>query len=155
MTTPAILESFSTLHFSPYVVAPLIEVLYQDLPPSPKNLLLSYLIYPLVLNPSSREFLRHANKTSSLRTLAKIGERLHGIADSVRQYRQLTNLSVQLAVDVGSLRIDQEAAIHFLESKLDCSVTSTELLRASKNLGKVLSSHDTVAAYRFLGIKEL
>jgi hypothetical protein len=55
------IESYAVLHNNPFILAPLFREFYSALPQSPKNLLLSYLVLPLVLQPASREFLFRAN----------------------------------------------------------------------------------------------
>ena len=51
-----------------FVFTPLFVAFYQNLKPNPKNLLLSYLVLPLVLHKTSQEKIKNSRTTSSIFT---------------------------------------------------------------------------------------
>ena len=148
-------ESYATLHYSPFVLAPLFECFYQTAANQPKNILLSYLVLPLTLYPKSRIFLKNAKSTSSLRTFCRDASRLYGLSERVQEYRKLTNACIQLNIDVGGLSIESDLSVTFLVEMLDTSVCSRDAIKAARNLSRVFQPLDVPAIYRFLGVKKL
>jgi hypothetical protein len=73
----------------------------------------------------------------------------------VQEYRELTNVCIQLSVDAGGLRIESDLSVIFLAETLDTSVCPRDATNAARKLGKVLQPLDVPAIYRFLGVKKL
>jgi hypothetical protein len=129
------LESYATLHYSPFVLAPVFESFYQAAANQPKNILLSYLVLPL--------------------TLCRDTSRLYGLSGRVQEYRDLTNVCMQLSIDAGGLRIESDLSVTFLAESLDTSVCPVGTIKGARNLGKLLQPLDVPAIYRFLGVEKL
>jgi hypothetical protein len=149
------IESYSTLRYSPFVLAPLFEAFYEKTAAQPKNILLAYLVLPLVLSSTSRSFLKKANKKSSLRTFCNKPERLHGLPERIRDYRSLTNVCVQFGIDSGRMRIENDLSITVLARTIDASACPKDALKAAEKLGNVFQLLDVPAIYRYLGVRGL
>lgn len=149
------LESYATLHYSPFVLAPLFEAFYKTLTPQARNILLGYLVLPLSLYPNCRAFLKNARSTSSLTTFCREPQRLYGLPERIREYQEVTHTCLQLAVDAGAVRIEDDLSVIFLRSKLDVSVCPVDAIRAAGKLGMLLQPFDIPAVYRLLGVKRL
>jgi hypothetical protein len=149
------IESYAIIHNNPFILTPLFEVFYDSVPRKPKNILLSYLVLPLVLYPASRKFLANANARSSIRTMSKEHERFYGFPDRVEEYKALTNLCIQHAIDVGTLKIEEDLSLRVLGNRLDTSLCPITSAKAAKKLGNLFTPYEIPAIYRSLGVKKL
>jgi hypothetical protein len=149
------IENFAVLHYNPFVLSPLFESFYKNVTIQPNNILLAYLVLPLTLHSTSREFLKKARSTSSLRTFCSQRERLHGLPTRVQDCRALTQLCLQLAFDAGGIRSEDDLSIHFISSVLDSSICPIDTVHAAERLGKIFADLEIPAIYRFLGVKKL
>lgn len=149
------IDNICTLHYSPYIVAPLLERFYENLPIRPKNILLSYLVFPLLLSPKSMEKFKNANSRSSLHTLTSHRDKFFGLEERVREFKDATNKSLFLLLEEGGLRLSSDMSISFQERTLDESACSRERLRAAKNLGMMMAPYDIPTCYRILGVRSI
>ena len=62
------IDSVYKIHNNPFIFTPLIVAFYEQLEKKPKNILLAYLVLPLVLNERSKQTLQNVRKTSSIHT---------------------------------------------------------------------------------------
>lgn len=147
--------SYAAIHNNPFILAPLLELFYGSLPKKPKNILLSYLVLPLVLYPPSRSFLARAKATSSIRTMRKDRNRFYGLGERVAEYKSLTNLCMQHAIDSNSIAIEADLSIRVLALRLDASLCPGKSAQAAKKLGVLFAPYEIPAIYRSLGVKVL
>ena len=147
--------SFSTLHNNPFIYAPLFHPFYEALGEKQYNLLLSYLILPLVLFQKSRKFLVQAKSTSSLHTMTKKRELLYGIDDRIDDYRELTNTSVQYALDMGVITISNNLSVVAKSNWSDDSICPTDTPKAASQLGRLLAPYEIPYIYRKFGVRRL
>jgi hypothetical protein len=135
-------------------MAPVIQSFYQHWDPLEKDVLLSYLILPLVTYKPMHAFLHRARRDSSLRTMASDSERLIGLALRVEEFKPITNASLLILAAEKSLEITPELSV--LSVRKPQSVNSDKsLLRYSEKLAMVLSGENVVSIYRMLGLKSL
>lgn len=149
------IDSYAVIHNNPFILAPLFELFYASLPKKPKNILLSYLVLPLVLYPPSRSFLAGAKASSSIRTMNKKRERFYGLCGRVEEYKTLTNLCLQHAIDSGAIAIDEDLSILVIAPRLDASLCPRDSARAATKLSALIATYEISAVYRSLGVKAL
>lgn len=149
------IESYAVIHNNPFILVPLFQLFYAALPRKPRNILLSYLVLPLVLYPPSRSFLANARASSSIRTMSKERERLYGLSERVEEYKVLTNLCMQYAIDLAAVRVEADLSVQLIGSRLDVSLCPESSARAAQKLGKLLVPYEIPAIYRSLGVKNL
>jgi hypothetical protein len=149
------IESFHELHYSPYVLAPIFEGFFSTAASQRNSFLLSYIVLPLTLYPTSRTFLKNANKNSSLVTLWREPDRLYGLAGRVEQFREITNLCIQFCIDRETLEIGEDLAVISIARSLDVNAAPVDSVRAAEKLGDLLKPLDVPAVYRLLGVKQL
>ncbi len=148
--------NYEILYYSPFILAPILESFYETADDQPRNVLLSYLVLPLTLSPSSQNFLKNSNITSSLRTFTKNRENLFGLPERVQEYRDITNICIQLAINAGGIRIKEaDLSIEFINKNLDASSSPKNAIKAAQKFGKILKPLDIPSIYRFLGVKLL
>jgi len=152
--TMQVSDHLYTLHRTPFAMAPVIQSFYQHWDPVEKDVLLSYLILPLVTYKPMHAFLHRARRDSSLRTMASDSERLIGLALRVEEFKPITNASLLILAAEKSLEITPELSV--LSVRKPQSVNSDKsLLRYSEKLAMVLSGENVVSIYRMLGLKSL
>ncbi len=149
------IDSFATLFYSPYKVAPLIAYFYENISPRPKNILLSYFVLPLALTPASQKKLKFSKKTSNLSTFTSNNEVLHGMQEKVGEFKSITNKCLLLLIECKSLALNDDLSMNFNAHYLDGAFCPDDSARASRNLGKVLNQYDVPSCYRAMGLKRL
>ena len=88
------IEHLFTLQRSPIALAPVIHNFFAHSEPRERDLLLSYLVLPMVLYPAMQTYLLAVRKTSNLRTLCKDQSRLVGLTHNTQQFKSLTNAAL-------------------------------------------------------------
>lgn len=147
-------EHLFTLQRSPIALAPVIHQFFADSEPHERNFLLSYLVLPMVLYPSMRDYLRKVKKTSNLRTLCKDHSRLIGLTHNVRQFKSLTHSAILVLQAEASIKITDKMTLMSLR-EVRVENANPTLLEAAGGLAKVLAGEDVASIYRTLGFKSL
>lgn len=150
-----LVENISKIHNNTFIFAPLIVEFFKNTEPASKNILLAYLVLPLVLHEKSQDFLFKASTRSSINTLKRSKETLYGLPERVHRYKEVTNICIQYAIDNYYIKINDDLSIEVLDSKIVTVRNLEKALKASSNLHKVFKGFDVVAIYRLLGVKEL
>ncbi|MFP0195049.1 three component ABC system middle component [Pseudomonas sp. PHC1] len=152
--TTQVSDHLYTLHRTPFALAPVIQSFYQHWEPVEKDVLLSYLILPLVTYKPMHTFLNRARRDSSVRTMSSDAERLIGLAMRVEEFKPITNAALLILAAEKSLEITPELSVRSLQKPQ--SVNSDKaLLKYSQKLAMVLSGENVVSIYRMLGLKSL
>ena len=149
-------DSYYTLYNNPFLLSTLIIEFYRNYKGSEKNsVLLSYLVFPITLYEESKNGLQRANGKRSLRSFIQ-PNRIYGLSERIIEFRRLTNLSLQLAVDQKAISIDECLRVNILTAPVSTGGASIEpYLKATVNLAIMLSKNDIVSIYRTLGIKQI
>lgn len=148
-------DSIYQIHNNPFVLAPLFVEFFRHIQPKFKNILLAYLVLPLVLHEDSKQSLVHAKTTSSIHTFNNKKENLFGLHERIRLYKDLTNQCIQYAIDNQMIKINENLIVEVLITKNKTVENLKKSLIASSNLHKVFRDLDVVAIYRLLGVKDL
>lgn len=154
MTTNAI-QHYVTLARSPLLLAPVIESFFQELRSSEKNILLGYLVLPMVLYPPSRDFLKQARATSSIRTLCSERIRLAGFPQRVNELRSTSSLAMQNSIDCGRLILHSDLSLEFGEHLINLSNGMQVEVKAAKRLASIFEPYNVPTVYRLLGVTNL
>jgi hypothetical protein len=138
---------------SPFVLSSIYPSFYTSLGPKKNSFLLSYLIIPLIFVPPSRRFIKHSKSTSSLFTLAQKRECLYGLAKIAAKYKDVTNLSVQYAMDRKWLMLEDDMSVKSLVPLKELDPARPEDYRICEKLAVLLTPYDVAMIYRTLGIR--
>lgn len=149
------IQSFGVIHNNPFILAPLFPAFYGSFPAKPNSVLLSYLVLPLVLYPVSKKFLVNAISRSSVRTLVSDRERLFGLAERIGDYRELTSICLQYAIDVGSIVVGDDLSVGVIAGQLLEGACPGGSAKAANHLGQLFAPFDIPTIYRMLGVKKL
>jgi len=150
-------EHLYVLYNNPFILYPIIVDFYKHYEGSQKNdILLSYLIFPIVLYEESKNDLQRAEHRRVIRTFVKEKDRLYGLTRRIVEFKNLTNLSIQLAIDKKLLIVDQNLSVQVDNELFAIQERRLETyLKASANLAKMLKNTEVLAIYRQFGIKEI
>lgn len=152
------IQSFGVLYNNPFILSPVFPAFFKSLGEKPNGILLSYLVLPLVLPPASRKFLTNARSTSSLMTLAgKPGmrERLYGLGERIIEYRELTSVAIQHAIDTQALAIADTFSLRVVSAVQNNSLCPPNAFKSADRLGVLCAPFDVPTIYRMLGIKKI
>lgn len=152
--TTQVSDHLYTLHRTPFALAPVVQSFYQHWEPVEKDILLSYLILPIVTYKPMHAFLNRARRDSSIRTMASDAERLIGLAMRVEEFKPITNAAMLILTAQNSLEITPELSVRSLRKPQSIN-SDKSLLKYSQKLAMVLSGENVVSIYRMLGLKSL
>ena len=150
------IEYLYTLYNNIFAYTPLLHSFYEEYIGQDKDVLLSYLILPLVLNETSRNKLVKLTARSSLFTFCKYEECIIGLPERIKQYKAVTNDCIQYGVDRGLFTVSD--SLHIEVSKLENSenfIVDNDKIKAEKKIAMILKSFDIPTIYRNLGVAEL
>lgn len=152
--TTQVSDHLYTLHRTPFALAPVIQSFYQHWEPVEKDILLSYLILPIVTYKPMHAFLNRARRDSSIRTMASDAERLIGLAMRVEEFKPITNAAMLILAAENSLEITPGLSVLSLQKPQSIN-SDKSLLKYSQKLAMVLSGENVFSIYRMLGLKSL
>lgn len=159
------IDSIYKVNNNTFALTPIIVEFYKKLEQTNKNVLLSYLVLPLVLNRKSKEALLSTTTRSSIYSFVsnkqknkeniKNVENIFGLPSRMNEYKELTNSCLQYAIDNNWISINANLSVNVLTTSIICSTDLKESHKAASNLHKIFKDLDVVTIYRLLGIKKL
>lgn len=154
MTTNAV-HHYATLMRSPLLMAPIIETFFQVIKPSKRNILLGYLVLPIVLYPPSRNFLNRAKSTSSIRTLSSDRRRIAGLPQRVAELRSTSSLAMKNSIACGRLVLSTDLSLRYGEHEGNYNQGMQIEIRAASRLAVIFNDYEVTTIYRLLGVTKL
>jgi hypothetical protein len=148
------IDHLFTLQRTPFALAPVIHQFYEFSDAKERDVLLSYLLPPMVLYPPMRTFLIGARATSSLRTMCKEQSRLVGLAARVQDFKSLTNAALLILTAERGIKVADNLSVRSI-GEVRTANANRELLEAGQKLATVFADVDVVSIYRTLGLKSL
>jgi hypothetical protein len=148
------IDHLFTLQRSPYALAPIIHRFYEASDSKERDVLLSYLVLPMVLYPPMHSFLMGVRVTSSLRTMCKEQSRLVGLAARVQSFKPLTNAVMLILTAERGIKVADDLSVKSI-GEVRIANANKELLDAGRKLATVFSGEDVVSIYRTLGLRSL
>ncbi len=143
-----------TLRRTPFALAPIIHSFYDHWDPTEKDILLSYLVLPLVTYKPLRQFLHYAGKNSSIRTLMQEPKRILGLESRIEEYKPITNASLLILTSEQNFKINEDMSVA-PQGKIRTENADAQLLKYARKLAVVFAGENVVSAYRSLGLKSL
>lgn len=149
------IHQLGVLNHNPYLLAPLLQVFYQHLEVQPKNILLSYLVLPLIFNPNSLQNLQRLAGGSTLNTKFSAPSSVEGLEQRLLDFKGLTNLCMLVLKEQGTVTINTDLSIKFLNSQMTVSHCKKEQVTAAKNLAKLVTPFLVRDCFKILRVKQL
>ena len=148
------IDHIFTLQRTPFALAPVIHRFYEGSEARERDVLLSYLVLPIVLYPPMRTYVMGVRATSSMRTMCKEQSRLVGLAARVQDFKSLTNAAMLILVAERGIKVTDSLSVRSI-GVVRAANANKELLDAGRKLATVFSGEDVVSIYRTLGLKSL
>lgn len=153
-------DSIYKINNNIFVLAPLFVVFYKNLKPTPKNLLLSYLVLPLILYKTSQQKIKSSNSRSSIFSFLNSKEKtkrenVYGLPKRVQEYKEISNQCILYAINNGWLKLNEDLSITVLKEQKNNIHNLDDAFKASSKLCNVFQELDVIAIYRQLGVKGL
>lgn len=149
------IECYATIFNNPFLLTPLLPAFFHGLGNKDRSALLAYLVLPLVLPKISRSALANSNRASSLRSFTKEVDRTFGLGSRIANQRRMTNLVLQHTIDLGVLKVSDNATILVEATEPDAGICPPEMLRAATKFGRLCAPHSVPSIFLQLGIKNL
>ena len=143
-----------TLRRTPFALAPLIHAFYDQWEGTEKDILLSYLILPLITYSPIHTFLTRAKKNSSIRTLMQEQSRVVGLELRVEEFKPITHAALLILSSEQCIEINEDMSVSAFGKIREENADET-LLKLARKLAVVFSGDDVVSIYRLLGFKAL
>ncbi|QDF29353.1 three component ABC system middle component [Halarcobacter anaerophilus] len=153
-------DSIHKINNNIFVLTPLFLVFYKNLKPTSKNLLLSYLVLPLILYKTSQKKIKTSKKTSSIFSFLDSNkkekrENVYGLQKRVQEYKEITNQCILYAIENKWLKLEDDLSIVVIEEQENNMVSLSDAFKASSKLCNIFKELDVISIYRQLGVKEL
>lgn len=154
------IKNMHTIYNNSFIFTPLLVEFYKTLPTTENNILLAYLVLPLVLHESSKGTLKNVKSSSSIYTFTDTKNKtkqdsLFGLQDRIINYKKLTNQCLQHAINGNFIEIEDNLSIKFTKQLENNTIFLSESFKASSNLCKIFKDLDAITIYKLLGIKKL
>ena len=148
-------DNVFTLQNNVFALTPLLISFYKNLKCREKNILLSYFVFPLVLNRECIEKIKRLKTNSQLRRITRDKDIMAGFEERFVFYKDITNKCLQYALDCKHIEIDNNLAVRVItdDSMYSDPFLSESLILSSK-LYKVFNQ-DVINTYYSFGIKRL
>lgn len=153
-------DSIYEINNNIFVLTPLFVAFYENIKPTSKNLLLSYLVLPLVLYKTSQEKIKNSNIRSSIFSFLNSKdkskrENIYGLPKRIQEYKEITNQCMLYAIENKWLKLNNDLSIAVLEEQKNTIPSLNNAYIASSKLCNIFQDLDVVSIYRLLGVKEL
>lgn len=148
------IDHYVQLTSSPMILHGLFGTFYRYQVERPKNILLAYLVLPIITHGDSMGFLKNARSSSSLRSFCKKKEHIIGLEKRMRDYRSDTTRCIQLMIDLRVAVIKTDLSVRMRDDAY-ASPLLPDLVRCAKNLSTILTPYSIPETFTYLGIRAL
>lgn len=150
-----IVEYTHVIYNNPFVLTQLILSFYKNYKGEHNDILLSYLIFPLTLHAQSCENIKGATSRSRIVKLTDDKDSIAGLPERVAEYKNLTNMCLQYAIDNKLIEIIDMRVKVKAYSAIRTSPDLKKSIKAASKLSNIFGTLDVVSIYKLLGIKKL
>lgn len=152
------IDNISTIHNNVFSLTPILLSFYTNLKKREKNILLAYLIFPIVFNQECLNELLKFNSNSRLTRITTNRKIMAGFQENFEYYKQITSNCLQYAIDCDFIEIENDLSVKVKVTNnettniIDPSLNNS--LRLASRLHKVFTL-DVLNIYVQFGIKDL
>lgn len=148
-------DNVFTLQNNVFALTPLLISFYKNLKCRKKNILLSYFVFPLVLNRECIEKIKRLKTNSQLRRITRDKDIMAGFEERFVFYKDITNKCLQYALDCKYIEIDNDLTVRVITNdSMYSDPFLSESLILTSNLYKIFNQ-DVINTYYSFGIKRL
>jgi hypothetical protein len=149
-------ESIHSIYNNPFILTPVLISFYKNYLGRNNDILLSYLIFPIVLEQEHVLRIKQVTSRTPLSRFTKDKDFISGFYDRLNTYRDITNLCLQYAIDSKYIRVEKDMRVKVItEDTLFVDPLLRDALELANKLHKVFKKINVVNIYQAFGIKEL
>ncbi|WP_186647076.1 three component ABC system middle component [Fluviispira vulneris] len=148
-----LLKNLDILSKNPILLSLVIDNFYKFSIRKEKNILLVYLIIPLVLSENTRLSLCNSKATSSLFTFCGNNNNISMLQNKILNQKNLSIKSLYVSLSSKRLKLNDDLSIDFIKENEQINNIYLEEKKAAKKLAFLLNSFDVNTIYRIFGVK--
>jgi len=149
-------KSIHTIYNNPFILTPILISFYKNYTGKKNDMLLAYLIFPIVLEQEHIANIKRVNSRTTLHRFTKNKDFMSGFYDRFVIYKHITNLCLQYAIDSQYIVVDNDMKVKVVTNdRLFFDPLMEDSLRLASSLHKVFKRINVVNIYQAFGIKEL
>lgn len=149
------IENIATIHNNVFSLTPMIVSFYTNLKKREKNILLAYLVFPIIFNHECLKELIEFNSNSRLTRITMNKKLMAGFQENFEYYKQITNNCLQYAIDCKYIEIEEDLSAKVInQDALYIDPSLADNLRLASRLHKIFTL-DVLNIYLAFGIKHL
>lgn len=142
------------IKYNALTLAPAMVAFYEECKVERDNLLLLYLVFPVIINPDWLSRLPKVQSNSRLETWARKNLLyLEGLPDRFVTFKQLSEHTFQYCIDMGYLTITDNNNVLVIKNIEDQN--KTLISKSASRLAKLFSTNTVLKIYSILGIREI
>ena len=148
-------ENIIVLKTNVFALTPILVSFYKNLKSREKDVLLSYFVFPIVLNNICLDKLRNLKVTSRLSKITGDTDIMVGFEERFEFYKDITNKCVQYAIECNYIKLNDDLSVSVMTD--DILITDTafkDSITLASNLHKIFTK-DVINTYYQFGIKKL
>lgn len=148
-------ENIIVLKTNVFALTPILVSFYKNLKSREKDVLLSYFVFPIVLNNICLDKLRNLKVTSRLSKITGDTDIMAGFEERFEFYKDITNKCVQYAIECNYIKLNDDLSVSVMTD--DILITDTafkDCITLASNLHKIFTK-DVINTYYQFGIKKL
>lgn len=150
-----LIENISTLQSNIFILTPILVSFYRNLQPKDKNILLSYFVFPLVLNSVFFKKITTVSRASRLSRITNDKEIMAGFEERFEYFKDITNHCLQYALECGYIKINDDLSITVLvDNNLQTDCRLSKSINLASQLYKIFT-RNVINTYYAFGIYKL
>lgn len=148
-------DNIIVLRTNVFALTPLLVSFYRNLKNRENNILLSYFVFPIVLDKKCKEKLKNMRTTSNLNKVTKDKEIMAGFEERFDFYKDITNKCLQYAMECNYIKLNDDMSVSVLaDNSLFTDAGFSESMKLASNLYKIFKK-DVINTYYEFGIKRI
>ena len=148
-------DNIIVLKTNVFALTPLLVSFYRNLKSQENNILLSYFVFPIVLDKKCIEKLKNLRVTSSLSKVTKDKEIMAGFEERFDFYKDITNKCLQYAMECNYIKLSDDMSVSVpADNSLFTDAGFSESTKLASNLYKIFKK-DVINTYYEFGIKRI
>ena len=148
-------DNIIVLKTNVFALTPLLVSFYRNLKSQENNILLSYFVFPIVLDKKCIEKLKNLRVTSGLSKVTKDKEIMAGFEERFDFYKDITNKCLQYAMECNYIKLSDDMSVSVsADNSLFTDTGFGESMKLASNLYKIFKK-DVINTYYEFGIKRI
>lgn len=148
-------DNIIVLKTNVFALTPVLVSFFRNLKRKGNNVLLSYFVFPIVLDNKCKDKLKNLRTTSSLNKVTRDKEIMAGFEERFVFYKDITNRCIQYAVECNYIKLNDDLSVSVVaDNSLFTDTIFSDSLKLACDLHKIFTK-DVINIYYEFGIKML